>query len=112
MTRETPSENPTWYVDESDPENPFGWTDEGDTFAVYRKGRELAWRPISTRRRWWWEKRIKGFVFGVLFLVGLFGWLIAVFALRDHHHLFWATTFGVGPLFWVWGFLFGNQPKT
>lgn len=45
-----------WYLDTSDPKNPYGWTDEGDAFPVYSHG--LTWHPITTRRRWWWERRI------------------------------------------------------
>ena len=102
-----PTERPGWYVDESDPENPFGWTDDGDVFSVYRKG--ISWHRITTRRRWWWERRIKGWVGVVLVLAGLGAWATGVGALRAHHHVFYATVIGVGPLMWGWGYVYGKS---
>ena len=100
-------EDHSWYVDTSDPENPYGWTDDGETFAVYRKG--LQWYPVTTRRRRWWEKRLKAWLTAAAILAAFVGWAWLIGALRIAHHSGWSDLLVVGPIMWGWGYMYGKS---
>lgn len=105
-----------WYVDDSDPRHPFGWTDDGQTFAIYRRrGKGLLeraqWYPVTTRRRLWWERWMRSALVTVFAFAVLVLWLVIIGSLRAHDHISWATLVGAGPFIWAWGYYYGGSRR-
>lgn len=94
-------ESSEWYVGTDDLGKPFGWTDDGEVFAVYYDKKKGGYMPL-TRKRWLrknateWLQVIGGFA-------ALVAWAFAIGALNHDHHPGWATLLLAAPIFYLLG---------
>lgn len=96
-----------WFVSTDEPGKPYGWTENGDVFAVYFDKKRGGYLPLTRRR--WLRNHAASWLQNIGAIAGFAAWAIIIGALNRHGHPSWGMLILAAPIFYVLGWHHGSN---